>query len=228
MSEKPEINASEDERRKYNQQRLADSLYLSKINSILADVLSARFHSLDFTQIRYDFIVVRLRLMCLFFAVTVPLFTFFDFLTFPSQQAQFLLISRIALSILLFFLSYITWRYFSIMVTRIILAAAFLLPTIFYLSSMLSFAIIPVTGIPLVFSMMPYLIVAMAGLFPLTIVGGLFLIAIIFVPLTLFEIDQFNGNYLVLFDKFWLLSLFAGISLWLQGGQLLMLLKLYR
>ena len=76
--------------------------------------------------------------------------------------------------------------------------------------------------------MMPYLIVVMAGLFPLTIVGGLLLTATILLPLALFEIDQFNGNYLQLFDKFWLLSLFAGISLWMQSGQLSMLMELYR
>ena len=228
MSEKPEINISEDERRRYSQRKFVNRFYLSKIINTLVDVLSTRFHSQDFTQTRYGFIVVRLRLMCLFFAITVPLFAFFDFLILPSQQAQFLLGTRIALSISLFFLAYITSQHVSVMVIRIVLIAAFLLPTIFYISSMLSFTIIPATGIPLFFSMMPYLIVAMAGLFPLTIVGGLFLVATIFVPLALFEIDQFNGNYLQLFNKFWLLSSFAGISLWLQGGQLTMLLKLYR
>lgn len=228
MSEKSEINTSKSERRRYSQQQLANSFYLSKINNMLVDVLSTRFHSQDFTQIRIEFIVVRLRLMCLFFAVTVPLFAFFDFMILPSQQAQFLLGARIALSISLLFLAYITSQHVSEMVIRITLTAAFFLPTIFYISSMLSFTIIPATGVPLFFSMMPYLIMAMAGLFPLTIVGGVLLIATIFVPFAWFEIDQFNGNYLQLFDKVWLLFLFSGISLWLQSGQLSMLMKLYR
>ena len=228
MPENSDINTPEDERRKYSQRQLADSLYLSKVNNTLIDILSTRFHSQDFTQTRYGFMIVRLRLMCLFFAVTVPLFAFVDFLTLPSEQAQFLLVARILLSVSLLFLTYITWRHYSIPVARIVLAAAFLLPTIFYISSILSFTIIPETGIPLVFSMMPYLIVVMAGLFPLTIVGGLLLTATILLPLALFEIDQFNGNYLQLFDKFWLLSLFAGISLWMQSGQLSMLMELYR
>ncbi len=76
--------------------------------------------------------------------------------------------------------------------------------------------------------MMPYLIMAMLGLFPLTISGGLFLAGVISIPVALFEVSRFNGDYYALFNTLWLLSLFAGISLWLQTGQLLMLMKLYR
>jgi len=227
MSAKPEINTPEVEQRK-NTPQPAISLNLSAINNSLADILSTRLHSKDFTDTRFSYIAIRLRIMCLFFAITVPLFAFFDFLTFPFEQAKNLLGSRIALSIALFILAYNSRQQASVLVTRIILSVAFLLPTIFYICTMLCFNTMPVASIPLVFSMMPYLIVAMAGLFPLTVAGGLFLVAIIFVPLSLLEFNQFNGDYLQLFYKFWLFSLFAGISLWLQSGQLLMLMKLYR
>lgn len=228
MSGQIDTQSKEHERRKQSQRQSKQNLYLSIINSPKIDVISSRFHSVDFTQTRYSYVAVRLKLMCLFFAITVPLFTLFDYLILPSEQAQFLLKARIALSISLFFLVYIIHRQAAVVVTRIIITLTFLLPTVFYLSSMRSFSIIPDSGIPLIFSMMPYLIMAMLGLFPLTISGGLFLVGVIFIPIALFEANQFNGDYYALFNKFWLFSLFSGISLWLQTGQLLMLMKLYR
>lgn len=227
MSEKPEINTSGVEQRKHQPQP-AISINISAINNSLADILSTRLHSKDFTETRFSYIAIRLRLMCLFFAITVPVFAFFDFLTLPPEQAKILLAGRIVLSISLFFLAYIARQEASVLMIRSILTTAFFLPTIFYIFTILSFSNMPITSIPLVFSMMPCLIMAMAGLFPLTVAGSLFLVAIIFVPISLYEFSQFDGNNLHLFNKFWLFSLFAGISLWLQSGQLLMLMKLYR
>ena len=223
-----DTQGQEYERRKKSQRPVKQSVYLSIINHAKTDAVSSWFHSADFTQTRYSYVAVRLKLMCLFFAIMVPVFALFDFLTLPSEQAQFLLKARIALSASLFFLGYVLYRQTSVVVTRIVITLTFLVPTVFYLCSMQSFSVIPDGGIPLFFSMMPYLIMAMLGLFPLTISGGLFLAGVISIPVALFEVSRFNGDYYALFNTLWLLSLFAGISLWLQTGQLLMLLKLYR
>lgn len=228
MSGQTDTQRKEPERRKHSQRPVKQSVFLSIISHARTDAVSSRFHSADFTQTCYGYVAARLKLMCLFFAIMVPVFALFDFLTLPSEQAQFLLKARIALSASLFFLVYVLYRQASVVVTRIAITLTFLMPTVFYLSSMQSFSITPDTGVPLFFSMMPYLIMAMLGLFPLTVSGGLFLASVIFIPVALFEASRFNGDYYALFNALWLLSLFAGISLWLQTGQLLMLLKLYR
>ena len=72
--------------------------------------------------------------MCMFFALTVPLFTFFDFFTLPLEQAQTLLIARVLLSVTLFFLAYLVKNYPSIVMIKYVIALAFFFPSLFYLA----------------------------------------------------------------------------------------------
>lgn len=204
------------------------SAYLSLENNPLIDIISARYHSSDFNQTRANFICGRLWLMCLFFAVWVPLFSFFDFAILPVSQAQSLLIARLALSASLFFIAYLLRKTHHIITLRSITLVTFLLPTLFYLYSMNLFLELEQVQVPIVYSMMPYLIVAMLGLFPLTILGGISLMAVVFVPFTGFEIGQYESDFWSITNALWLFLLFAGISLWQQVAQLSMLMKLYR
>jgi diguanylate cyclase (GGDEF)-like protein len=87
---------------------------------------------------------------------------------------------------------------------------------------------IPVEVVPSIFSMMPYFILAMLGLFPLTISVGFFVIFCIFTPFVIYNLVLVNKPFWLFFNDIWLFMLFAGISLWLQVGQLSMLMKLYR
>ena len=114
-------------------------------------------------------------------------------------------------------------------ITRGVLTLSFVLPILFYVATSIELeSSIVKDDIPLSFTMMPYLIIAMLGLFPLTISGGMMLLATIFFPVLILEMSQTSSSYLELIDKLWLLILFGGISLWLQTGQLVMLMKLYR
>ena len=204
------------------------SAYFSLENNPLIDIISPKYHSSDFNQTRANYISGRLWLMCLFFAVTVPLFSLFDFVILPSEQAQNLLFARGTLSVALFLVAYILKQQPSIILLRGCMLLAFFLPTLFYLYTMVNFASSEQTNAPLIYSMMPYLIIAMLGLFPLTILGGLSLIAVVFLPFASFEFSQFEHNIWPLVNALWLFLLFAGISLWLQTSQLSMLMKLYR
>jgi diguanylate cyclase (GGDEF)-like protein len=87
---------------------------------------------------------------------------------------------------------------------------------------------IPAELVPSIFSMMPYFILAMLGLFPLTISGGFFVIFCIFTPFVIYNLVLVKQPFWLFFNDVWLFMLFAGISLWLQIGQLSMLMKLYR
>lgn len=201
------------------------TLFRLESNSLI-DLISSRYHSRDFTQKRSDYIRRRLWIMCFFFAVTVPLFSVFDFITLPYQHANLLFFARLILSISLFCMAYLVKRSSSVSLIKYIVACAFLLPSLFYLVVMMTFDTIQET--PLIFSMMVYLIIAMIGLFPLTIRGGLILISLIFLPFIFVQWSFLNDDYWALFNAIWLFALFSGISLWLQIAQLSMLMHLYR
>lgn len=200
--------------------------YFSLENNPLVELVSSNTHSADFTQKRSEYIRGRLWIMCMFFAFSVPIFSIFDFITFAHQHAKTLLIARMTLSISLFFMAYRVKRSSSVSLIKYVIALSFLLPSIFYLTIMNTFA--SLESVPHIFTMMPYLILAMIGLFPLTVRGGLILISLIFVPFIMVQMQFFNGDYWQLFNALWLFLLFAGISLWLQLAQLSMLMNLYR
>lgn len=206
----------------------AFSAYLSLENNPLIDIISAKYHSSDFNQTRANYVRGRLWLMCLFFAITVPAFAIIDFFILPESQAISLLLARCALSASLFSVAFVLRKPTSLPILRLCSLVAFLLPSLFYLHSMSSFANVSPNQMPIVYSMLPYLIVAMLGLFPLTILGGVTLISVVFVPFISYEISQYQDSLWPVINTAWLFMLFAGISLWLQTSQLSMLMKLYR
>ncbi|PKH06612.1 GGDEF domain-containing protein [Moritella sp. Urea-trap-13] len=198
-------------------------------NSTIEDVISTSHHSKDFIQTRNQYIVERLKLVCLFFAISVPLSSLFDFIAFENVQAELLLVNRLILSCALIGLCQLIRRSNTVNMTRLVLTLSFLFPVLFYTATELSLTqTMAYRDIPLSFTLIPYLIVAMLGLFPLTLIGGIALLSVISLPLTILEYIQYSGNYAAVIDKLWLLVLFGGISLWLQSGQMVMLMKLYR
>jgi len=217
---------SEKAQRLEQQKKSVFKQYFTLENNPLVDIISSRFHSTDFTQKRTDYIRSRLWLMCMFFALTVPLFTLFDFFTLSYEHAQSLLVARVLLSVSLFALAHLVKKCSSVLLIKYVIALAFFFPSIFYLAAMLTFE--KAGDAPLIFSMMPYLIIAMIGLFPLTLRGGGILIFLISLPFLIFHLNTFNGDYWLLFNALWLFLLFSGISLWLQVAQLSMLMNLYR
>ena len=194
--------------------------------NIVLDLLSSECHSNDFTQKRAIYIRKRLWVMCLFFAVSVPLFSIYDFYSLDYEHAVNILICRVVLSASLFAMAVYIRKCCSLLLIKRVVALAFFMPSLFYLASMLTFE--SLTEAPFIFSMLPYLILAMIGLFPLTIRGSVILMAFIFVPFAFVQIHFYQGEHWSLFNAIWLFMLFGGISLWLQIAQLSMLMHLYR
>jgi diguanylate cyclase (GGDEF)-like protein len=202
---------------------------LSTLHYSIKDVITTINHSKDFNQTRNTYVIERLRLMIIFFAITVPASSVFDFILFETAQAQLLLVNRVILSAGLIVLFMVLKRVNHIDITRGVLTLSFVLPILFYVATSMELESSIVQGdIPLSFTMMPFLIIAMLGLFPLTISGGIMLLATIFFPVLILEMSQASSSNLEIIDKLWLLILFGGVSLWLQTGQLVMLMKLYR
>jgi diguanylate cyclase (GGDEF)-like protein len=164
----------------------------------------------------------------MFFSLSLPIFSFFDFILFPNKEAINLLLARIVLSICLLMLSQALKAKPLASTVRIVMPLAFLLPMLFFITSMLIIKHIPVEVVPSIFNMMPYFILAMLGLFPLTISGGIFVVFCVFTPFVIYKLVLINQPYWLFCNDVWLFMLFAGISLWIQVGQLSMLMKLYR
>jgi len=217
-----------EERRKTSEDSILFSSYFTLDRHVLSDLISTQLHSDDFIATRTSYITVRLWLMCMFFALSVPIFASFDFLFFPNTEALTLLGVRIVLSLVLFALAYLLKIRAHVNTVRLVMPLAFLAPMLFYVASMMIVSGLPEDEIPTVFSMLPYFILAMLGLFPLTISGGIIVITCIFIPFISYEIFFEHQSIWLLVNSAWLFILFAGISLWLQVGQLSMLMKLYR
>ncbi|NQZ51835.1 MAG: GGDEF domain-containing protein [Moritella sp.] len=197
--------------------------------STIEDVVSTYNHSNDFIQTRNQYIVERLKLICLFFAISVPASSLFDFIVFDSALAKLLLVNRLIVSGVLIGLYQLIRRYRTVNMTRVVLTLSFLLPVLSYTATeLLLTQTMAYRDIPLSFTLTPYLIIAMLGLFPLTTSGGVVLLSVIALPLAILEYIQYTGDYTAVIDKLWLFVLFGGICLWLQSGQMVMLMKLYR
>ena len=153
-------------------------------------------------------------------------FSIYYFYTFDYAQATAILISRLVLSASLLAMAYFIKKCCSALLIEKVVALSFFLPSLFYLASMMTFD--SFNDVPFIFSMLPYLILAMVGLFPLTIRGSLILIAFIFFPFAIVQSLFYQGYVWSLFNNMWLFFLFAGISLWLQIAQLSMLMYPYR
>ncbi len=217
-----------DDRRKISKDSTLFNSYFTLDRHVLSDLLSTKLHSDDFIATRTSYITIRLWFMCMFFALSVPIFSGFDFVFFPNAEALALLVARIVLSLSLFSLAYLLKVRAQVNTVRLVMPLAFLAPMIFYVASMMIVSDLPKDQIPSIFAMLPYFILAMLGLFPLTISGGVIVVVGILIPFISYEIFFVQQSIWLLVNSIWLFLLFAGISLWLQVGQLSMLMKLYR
>lgn len=222
-----EKNNPNDRRKPSEPSHLFNS-YFSLDKNALSDLVSTRQHSSDFIATRTSYITIRLWTMCMFFCVSVPVFSLFDFMFFSMGEATNLLVARIVLSLSLFLLAQSLKIWPLVRTVRVVMPLAFLFPMLFFVASMVIVKGNSVEAVPSIFNMMPFLILAMLGLFPLTISGGLFVVLCVFTPFAIYNLVIINQSLWLFFNEIWLFTLFAGISLWLQVGQLSMLMKLYR
>lgn len=207
---------------------LLDRGLLKMFGFQLADVLSARYYSEDFNETRSLYIIARARQMAFLFAIFVPLWAFVDYFTISEAHFPLIFIARLTLAAALGALGWYCYRGFESNRLVVILPLLFVLPSLFYVGSVMllqsGVAELPSVG----FSYLPFLIVSMMGLLPLTLRTTL---SIIFLILLLSAwLEYMLGQLFTLqsLDKLWVFLMFAGISIWLQIGQLIILLKLYR
>ncbi len=195
---------------------------------MLDDLISTRHHSDDFIETRAEYIALRLRFMAFFYAVTVPLWIPFDYYLLQPAHFAPIATARFLLAGFLLALGLFTLRKLASRQIHIALTLSILAPALFYAAAMLILNQGVAEPIPAGYGFMPFLVIAMLGIFPLTLAWGASLtLAVIIIHLGL---TALLGQLMVAetVDKLWAFLMFGGITLWVQAGQLLMLLKLYR
>ena len=196
--------------------------------SMFQDIGSSRHHSDDFVETRADYIALRLRFLLVFYAVVIPLWIPFDYLLLSPEHFTAMVLPRFLMAALLALLAGFTWRTLTSKQAHAILTLTFVAAGVFYFTFMQilsqDVAEVPLAG----YNLMPLLMVAMLGVFPLTLDWGLVLIMTTLLPYLGVEAIQGRLMTADTANMLWIFLMLGGVSLWVQSSQLLMLLKLYR
>lgn len=195
----------------------------------LRDLLNASPHSADFDGLRAEYLFLRVRLLSLIFAVLAPLWIPIDYLFLKNDLFVSLLSMRLAFSGL--YLALGMWRTSetSLVLARWRVLFFLLIPSLFYVGSRLLMSQYHSDQEILVgYMFLPFLLVGLLAVFPLTFVEGTG--AALFVGAFLLAAELIAGTLLTIttLANFWLLGLLATIALWAELTQLHMLLRLYR
>ena len=195
----------------------------------LEDILRCGGHSRDFSGSRAEYITVRLRLLSLAFALLALAWIPIDALFLDDAAFSSILTLRAGFSA--GFLALALWSGYKqrLWAARLRLAGLVVIPAIFFIGSRQVLGETGhETGVLVGYSFLPFLMVALAGIFPLTLLeGALYALSVGVVKVaseyyfgTLFDIHTLG--------QIWLLGLLAVIALWAELAQLHMLLALYR
>lgn len=198
---------------------------LSELN--LFDTLSNRYHSDDFNAARSEYIRTRVNILSIVFAIFAPLWIPMDYLLLESEDLNVIAFYRLMLfagMVLLLFINNARKR--NLQHSLFCLTMLIALPAVFYTASLFQLfnSNAPLIG----YSFIPFLLVAILSVFPLTIMEGAALGAGLII--TLIYNDYYASTLFTLhgFKDLWLISVLLVIALWANQAQLHMLLRLYR
>lgn len=195
----------------------------------IADLLTGRHHSRDFSAIRAAYSRTRLRVMQLVFALGFLAWTPIDFALFPCEQAAAIAEARIGLAIALGMLWFATRRLTSASWTSTLIAASVATIAVFHAVVVGGILAGTDAGTPDGgYLALPFVLIGLTALFPVTLRTGAALVAI---PIAMFLLAEIlRGSLLepATLDMLWMLAFVGGITLWVQAGQLWILLRLYR
>ncbi len=193
------------------------------------DILSIRYHSRDFNTSRAEYISLRIRTLAVIFALLAPLWIPIDYLVMDNPTFGYMVTLRLLFSTALLSLSRWGTHCNLLSAARMRILLFLLVPCVFFLTShLLLIGIHSEHAILLGYSFLPFLMMALLTIVPLTLLEWLAstsLILAFFVATKLFE-----GTLLTIpvLGELWLLLLLAIIALWVVITQLHILMRLYR
>lgn len=194
----------------------------------LDDIMWTRHHTEDFKHTRSEYVVVRLRFMLIFFALAVSAWALVDFYTLTREHFYLIVLARACLVFTLLLIWSVSIRKQGFRYVSLLLALTMLSVTLFYTAATLilhsGIAEVPLVG----YTVLPLMAIALMGLFPATLLYSVAVIAMIFAFYIGLEYWLGTLNSLQTLNVLWTLTAAAGVALWIESGQLLMMLRLYR
>lgn len=193
------------------------------------DILSIRYHSHDFNTSRAEYISLRIRTLAIVFALLAPMWVPIDYLVMDNPTFGYMVTLRLLFSASLLMLS--RWGTYCNLLhaARIRILLFLLIPGVFFLASHLLLKDLESDhAILLGYSFLPFLMMALLTIVPLTLLEGFTytgLILAFFVSTKLLEGKLFTIPVL---GELWLLLLLAVVALWVVITQLHILMRLYR
>lgn len=199
------------------------------LRTTLQDMIISHNHSRDFNGSRAEYIYLRVRLLSFVFALLAPLWIPVDLMLLSGSSFTQMLLLRLSFSGLFLGLGLWTAQPHNLALARLRVALFIAIPGLFYIGSRLVLGgEAPDAGILMGYSFLPYLVVSLLALFPLTLIEGL--AYAITIGLAVLSTELLFGTLFTVraFGEIWLLGLLAAIAMWAQLAQLHMLLQLYR
>jgi diguanylate cyclase (GGDEF)-like protein len=184
----------------------------------LKDFISRRNHSPLFSNYRGRFILSRVRIVAMTFAILTPMWIVVDYLFFPSWVATVLANGRILASVAFALLALLCRHPSNIRNSLYAISALFLIPTAFFVFTRILLAGVDLNTMAAAMAagylFLPFVLVSGLALFPLTVLEtSLFSLPLLCVFLVSFIIQKHtimpHINDLVVF---WLLMLIAAIG----------------
>ncbi|MGM0412153.1 MAG: diguanylate cyclase [Pseudomonadota bacterium] len=194
-----------------------------------ADLFTARNHSPDFNGARAERVALRVEILSLVAGLLTLAWIPLDLLFLAEPGRNGIVGLRVGVGLAFLLLAGWRQRRHSLNCARLRLGLFILIPAAFYVGARLILvAEDSATGIVVGYYFLPYLMVTILAIFPLTLVEGIAGVAAVGVTLALAEMEAGQLAELTTLAEFWLLGLLAAIVVWVQQSQLYMLLRLYR
>ena len=196
-------------------------------SGVLAQLSTRRDHPFGFSDSRAEYINSRIRLLAILFAVLTPLWIPVDYFILEAEQFQLMAMVRLVFSFLLVLLSKASAQGVTLARAQRRLIALMVLPALFHLATAQILSGSADGGLVEFYTFLPFLIVVMHSVFPLTLSEGAVLSLL---TLSLLSLDELLDGSLLSFEGIaylWLMCLLMGVAIWAQLSQLHMQINLF-
>lgn len=196
--------------------------------STLHDTLTSKRHSKDFSHARADYLRSRVWIISLIFLLLMPMWVIVDILQLPQSVLDYTISGRLFMGISLVSILFLTRRiHTNVLLARLSVGVLLGLPAAFYA---LVLATMPpdTTHNMLGYSFIPYMLMAMLAVFPLTLIETV-IAGCTMLVLQLYS-QHVTGTWMTGagLQEVWLLAALLSITLAANYFHLGLLLRLYR
>lgn len=190
-------------------------------------LLSRRFHALGLNENRARYINSRVRLLSLLFAMLTPLWIPVDYFILQPEQFYQMTAVRLVFSLVLLLISGVSDSNVSFFQAQVRLVMLMVLPAVFHLVTQIILGDTVHNELLVFYSFLPFLIIVMHCIFPLTLLEGA---GLAMLTITLLSLDELYRGVLFSYGglaELWLMCLIMGVAIWAQLSQLHMTIKLF-